>query len=384
MSNVLGTDSLSNQVQQIVDSVKIEEQAEQSNQIITMLLEHFGTELVYEYSHHFATYIASWLSPLLLLLAIVYAFAFNQFQLITSNQGRTAEVLYNAIFYGLVLSLYFLLGMYAFEWFNALYSLGGDSGDLRALTSEMDRLYQLVEGREADVINDWSDIFKLPGFLVVWGFYYASYLFLVAMIMLMRFAHAALFGVIYVWGTIAIPLSASMQWKLVGHWLSLFSFVLFWPFVEGLMIMLISGMFTVGIERSFSGAPDASQISALFSYYSVFSVLNILLISVVLSAPAITGIILARNEGLSRALVPYLAAGLTIGKFITDIARSRATGGANKTIDKSMAAAMVGVKFTNRLLSSDKEEKNNEMEGGRMTLESSLNSRVEDLPDDRE
>ena len=266
MSNFLGVNP-----DQIAETADIQEQAEKSNHIMSMLLENFGTDLVYGYSHYFATYIASWLSPLLLVLAIIYAMAVNQFQLITSSKGRTAEVLYNAIFYGLVLSLYFMLGFYAFEWFNALYGIGGDSGDLRALTSEMDRLYALIEERDDDIINDWSDIFKLPGFLVVWGFYYGSYLFLVAMIIMMRFAHAALFGVIYVWGTIAIPLSASMAWAPVGTWALMFTFVLFWPFVEGLMIMLISGMFSVGIERSFEGAPDASQISALFTYYSVSS-----------------------------------------------------------------------------------------------------------------
>ena len=344
MSNSLvpGVGEQANQLLNGVESAKVEEQAENTNAIISSLMENFGPELVYEYSHYFATYIASWLSPLLLLLAIVYAIAINQFQLITSSQGRTAEVLYNAIFYGLVLSLYFMLGFYAFEWFNALYGIGGESGDLKALTTEMDRLYSIVQDRDESFMG-WGDIFKLPAFLVVWGFYYASYLFLVAMIIMMRFAHAALFGVVYVWGTIAIPLSASMAWAPVGNWAMMFTFVLLWPFVEGLMIMLISGMFTLGLERSFVETPDATQVSALFSYFSVFSVLNVVLIAVVVSAPAVTSILLVRNEALGRALVPYMAAGLAIGKFFTDIARSRTMGVTNKSIDRTLGGVAGGL-----------------------------------------
>ena len=311
------------------------------------------------------------------MLAIIYAIAENQFQLITSSQGRTAEVLFNAIFYALVLSLYFMLGFYAFEWFNALYSIGVESGDLKVLASEMDRLYNIVRDREDDVINDWSDIFKLPAFIVIWGFYYASYLFLVAMIILMRFAYAALFGFIYVWGTIAISLSVSMSWSPVSVWIQIFAFVLFWLFVEGLMIMLISGMFSVGIDRSFQGAIDASQISALFAYYSVFSVLNILLIAIVTFAPAITAILIARNESLSKTLVPYMSAGLAVGKFFTDIARSRTMTMTNKSIDKSAGLLMSSPALIDKMLNSKKDNMPLNSIGSK--LEESLNPSNKDI-----
>ena len=61
------------------------------------------------------------------------------------------------------------------------------------------------------------------------------------------------------------------------------------------------------------------------------------------SAPAITSILLVRNEALGRALVPYMAAGLAIGKFFTDIARSRTMGLTNKGIDNSINTVKTGV-----------------------------------------
>jgi len=315
-----------------------------------------------------ANYVGGLLTPILLMFAILFRTFETQLGSFEGN-AKWATAIKDFFLWGSVLTLYFLIGNLLTDFFNTIYaalvageSSGGLGGSLTAITQKLLEYIKQAEqlvAKDESVLDAISNAFAGGALAMAYFLYYISIICVAFVTIFMRLAFALGFGVVYVWGLIAIPLAVTANIKMLKGWGLFAGGILLWPIVEALIIALLIPVFDVAVANLLSGFESADANKA--GIYAIFTILNLVLIGIMIATPFVAHSLVSNNSALSSLVMPFVgsafAASAGVGSYMMrrsgrGIEKSALASGAygmRKTIDSAgwvSEKSMTGMKQT--------------------------------------
>lgn len=270
---------------------------------------------IYNYGAALAQTIYTFITPILLLIAIFIRTMETQLDVVAGQGGKWGPAIRDFLGWATVLTIYFalanLIGSFmnsVYAWIDGIGSMASVGKQLSALTTQLQE--RLLAQQENDgTINTLIDnIFTLPTAIVSLLFYYFSLIFVTTIHVFLKIAHAIGYSVAIAYGLIAIPLSITRSMRLLRGWATFMGFLLLWPLVLGFALALFSPLFTHAAETMVQD-PELSVSTATQNMYMFFTILNILIIGILIAAPFVAGSLAANAPAHSGMVMPFVAAG---------------------------------------------------------------------------
>ncbi|MHB8346903.1 MAG: hypothetical protein ACYDHM_06850 [Acidiferrobacterales bacterium] len=274
---------------------------------VVRLIDSLDPQPVYDASAAAARYVAATFTPVLLVIAIYLRTLRTQLDAL-AGAGRWAQALRDIALWGTVLAVYFSAATVLAGFMNAVYHSLDRIGSLDLITSQLTRLVAAASAKSSGAGSVAGLVDDLAANLVkavMFVFYYLSLLVVAFLAAFLRVAQAIAYGVAFVWGLIAIPLSISGGLRLLRPWGQLLGTVLLWPVVQALMLALFAPVF-----RHAAGAlvadPAVTAADTGGMVYMLYSILNLIVSALLVAAPFV-----------AHALVASGAVGGLAGPFTT-------------------------------------------------------------------
>ncbi len=295
---------------------------------VVELIDSLDPQPVYDASAVAARYVAATCTPVLLIIAIYLRTLRTELDAL-SGAGRWTRTLLDIALWGTVLGVYFAAATLLAGFMNAVYHSLDRIGSLKLITGQLARLIAAADAKGSGAGSVAGLVDNLAANLVkavMFMFYYLTLLIVAFLAAFLKVAQAIAYGVAFVWGLIAIPLSIAGGTRLLRPWGQLLGTVLAWPVVQALMLALFAPVFqhaaaTLVAARAVTAADTGGMI------YMLYSVLNLIVSALLLAAPF-----------LAHALVASGAVGGLVGPFTT-AAVAAGTGLARRVELTSGAAA---------------------------------------------
>ena len=280
------------------------------NGVIDFLL---GLDLapLYTIIDQLAKIVASTVSPLLLVIAIYTRTMETQLDGLVSG-GRWAAAIRDMVGWGVVLGLYAMIGSYIIDLMNAIYAWGESIGSLDMLMKSY-----------SDIMKKWSDrlnmddlslasLVSTPVVMFTGLAYYMTLILATFVALFFKVANVLVYGVAYIWGLIAIPMSISTTFSILRGWGLLMGLALLWPFVTSLFLAIFASLFAnaAGIVAEDT---TLNAAIALSNIYLLFSVLHLLLIAVLVASPFVAQALVANVPAAAGIVTPFVGAALAAG-----------------------------------------------------------------------
>jgi len=265
----------------------------------------------YKIIEDISTFVATVLSPVLLIIAIYTRTMETQLDGLVSG-GKWAAALRDMVGWGVVLGLYAAIGFYIIDFMNAVTAWSESIGSLSTITKS----YSAVMQKWSDklVMSDINIVSLLasPAVLFYGLTYYVTQVLVTFVALFLKIANVLVFGVAYIWGLIAIPISISTTFRILRGWALLMGFALLWPFITALFIALFSAPFT-DFAETIAITPGLNAAAALSNIYLLFSILHLLLIAVLIAAPFVAQGLVANTASAAGIVTPFVGAALAAG-----------------------------------------------------------------------
>ena len=262
-----------------------------------------------------ANYVAGLLTPTLLIFAILFRTFETQLGSFEGN-AKWASAIKDFFLWGSVLTLYFLIGNLLTDFFNTIYaalaaneSRGGLGGSLTAITTkllEYIRQAEALVAKDEGIMDAIGNAFAGGALAMAYFVYYISIIGVAFVTIFMRLAFALGFGIVFIWGLIAIPLAITSNLKMLKGWGIFAGGILLWPIIESLIIALLIPVFDVAVTNLLAGFDSAEANKA--GIYAIFTVLNFVLIAVMIAAPFVAGSLASNNSAMSGLVMPFVGA----------------------------------------------------------------------------
>ncbi len=280
---------------------------------VTLLIADLDPRPVYAASATAARYVGATFTPVLLIIAIYLRTVGTQLEAL-AGQGRFALALRDIALWGTVLAVYFSLATVLAGFMNAIYHSLDRIGSLDLITAQLARLIAAASakgsgaGTVAGVIDDLAaNLVKA----VMFVFYYLSLLVVAFLAAFLRVAQAIAYGIGFVWGLIAIPLSLAGGLRLLQPWGRFLGTVLLWPVVQALMLALFAPVFHHAAATLVSDpAVTAADTSGMV--YMLYSILNLIVSALLVAAPFVAHALMATGA-VTGVAGPFTAAAVAAG-----------------------------------------------------------------------
>jgi hypothetical protein len=291
---------------------------------------------LYEAIDSVAKDVAITLSPTLLLIAIFTRTMETQLDGLVGG-GKWAAALRDMTGWGVVLGLYAAIGYYVVDLFNAIYVWADGKGSLARLLSEYGSIADKMNARfdnasAGSTILNWS--FSLPA-AVAGLAYYLTRILADFVYIFLKVANVLVYGVAYIWGLIAIPMSISTSFRILRGWGLLLGLSLVWPLVQALLLAIFITLFA-NAGNIIANDTSLNDSLATASLYSLFAVLNLLLIAVLVAAPFIANALVANAPAAAGIVTPFVGAALAAGAGFAR-ATEKSTGAIKNVATQTMA-----------------------------------------------
>ncbi len=263
-------------------------------------------------------------TPTLFLISL-YVRLFETQAAMIGGSGRYALALRDIALYGTLLVFYALLGGLVGRYLDSLYAALGDVGSLRAVSAQMTALLKLAERRPQGAWASLEEINALPMQIATVAIYYLTLVVTAFLEALLRIAEVLGYEFAFLYGLIALPLAVSSTFSLARGWAKLMGFFLLWPVVQALLLAVFAPLFTQALKTLMQvvGPSDYMVVYA----HMLFTVLNLLLCTVLLAAPYVTGALIENAGAMQPFLAPYLTAlggtGLAVAASLESHVRAR-------------------------------------------------------------
>ena len=138
-------------------------------------------------------------------------------------------------------------------------------------------------------------------------FYYATLILVAFLTAFLKIANVMTFGIAFIWGLIAIPISISTTFRILRGWAYLLGFALVWPIVQGLLMAMFSMLFA-GSSETLMTLPDADPMLRSANIMMLFAVMHLLLGAVMVAAPFIANALVTNASAASGVVMPFVGA----------------------------------------------------------------------------
>ena len=278
------------------------------------LLSAFAVDVIYKGTHAIATVVASSLAPLLLIMSIYIRLMETQLDAVVGS-GKFGVALRDILGWTFVLGVYFALGNLVTEYFNSIYAWADSVGSVKKIIDTFPAIMEKA-GYSKDQESKFylSDVFSAPYALLAEAFYFLSLIVLAALSAFLRMAGALCFGIAFIWGLIAVPISISTTFRILRGWGLLLSFALVWPVIEALILGLMGLCFAEAASKmhAATGGGDSAFVIANIKY--LLSVCNIVVCAALIAAPFIANALVSNTSAAAGVVMPFVGAALAAGK----------------------------------------------------------------------
>lgn len=256
----------------------------------------------------------------------------------SDSKGRWTRAVRDIVVFTTVCAVYFSACQLIINFSNDIYKFSDNIGSLSSVMDDMDSAVKdrVAKSNKQTITEQILTALTTGGGLltIFTGFFYYFSLMVVAFLSaFMKIAHTLVFGVAFIWGLIAIPLSVSQGIKLLRGWAILSGVALLWPLIQGLLIAMIRPVFVTGLNSLVTS--DTNVGVDMMSTEFLFTMLNFIIGATIISAPFLTNALVS-NAGAAQAIVaPFIAAALTAATGAAQTVASTGgavTGEARKTL----------------------------------------------------
>ena len=137
----------------------------------------------------------------------------------------------------------------------------------------------------SDIMKKWSDrlnmddlslasLVSTPVVMFTGLAYYMTLILATFVALFFKVANVQVYGVAYIWGLIAIPMSISTTFSILRGWGLLMGLALLWPFVTSLFLAIFASLFAnaAGIVAEDTTINAAIALSNIYRYFRIASV----------------------------------------------------------------------------------------------------------------
>ncbi|MHB8256718.1 MAG: hypothetical protein ACYDHY_16820 [Acidiferrobacterales bacterium] len=280
---------------------------------VVRLIGSLNPQPVYDASAAAARYVAATFTPVLLIIAIYLRTLQTQLDAL-GGAGRWAQALRDIALWGTVLAVYFGVATVLAGFMNAVYHSVDRIGSLDLITGQLARLIAAASAKRSGAGSIAGLVDDLAANLVkavMFVFYYLTLLVVAFLAAFLRVAQAIAYGVAFLWGLIAIPLSIANGLRLLRPWGQLLGTVLLWPVVQALMLALFAPVFQHA-ANALVADPAVTAADSGGMVYMLYSILNLIVSALLVAAPFVAHTLVA--SGAVGGLVgPFTAAAVAAG-----------------------------------------------------------------------
>jgi hypothetical protein len=276
--------------------------------------------IAYDTVYAFAASVAAVITSVLFVLAIFIRITETQLDGLESG-GKWGKAIKDIFVYGTAIAVYFAAFGLIAAFANPIYAWIEQTGSISAVTDRFNSVIAAIKLKRAD--QDWFDFIfgaaaKPVQFLSV-AFYFLTLLAALFITLFLKIAHAFGFGVAFVWGLIALPMSVTSNLKLLRGWGYLTGFILAWPLVQGLIISLFAPMFHNAADQLVKDINTNAEWNVV-SIHILFGVSHLILAAILVAAPLITALLIANAPAGGALVIPF--AGAAVGA-LTALAKGK-------------------------------------------------------------
>lgn len=278
---------------------------------LALLLTSLDVGIIYDVSYAIAKEVMSFLTPILFLMAIVIRMMETSAGNLAGN-GKYNEMFRDFIVFGLMIGLYIGLGVLVLSFFNAIYkwidSIGSLEKAMESYTIIMDK--NAIDVKQSGLTL--AGAIAAPSVVIAQMFYWGSLIILAFIAEFLKIANAVVFGLAFIWGLVAIPISISTTFRILRGWGWLMALALVWPIVQGFLMAMFVQLFAKS-AASMTQMTDIDPLTATFDLLMLFSVLNLILAAILLAAPVITNALVTNGSAGASIVMPFVGAALAAG-----------------------------------------------------------------------
>lgn len=265
-------------------------------------------DLLYAKAWDIAHFVATRISPVLLVVAIAIRTMTAQLDTVADGKGNWSRALRDVFVWGTVFGLYFGIVKLIGGFMSSSYTLFDSFGSLSAITDQLANAMTQLESRESDT-NILSTLTGNAWQLFGAMFYYLTLVAVVTIVSFFHLAQALGFGACFIFGLIAIPLAITNKISVLRGWALFFAFILMWPIMEAISLGLIGGMFGNSINAMVSGTAGEAGWEQGSAYF-LFTTLNIIIVMVIIAVPFITNALISNAPAGSALVAPFVGGAL--------------------------------------------------------------------------
>jgi len=266
---------------------------------------------LYEVIQSYSLTVAMFVSPTLLLIAIYVRTVETQLDALVSG-GKWAAAIRDMVGWGAVLALYAAIGYFVIDFMNAIYDWAESLGSLKTMMDQFDKIVSKVEGRMKTDSPSALDILSTPYLLFTSMMYYVTIILVQFVALFLKVANVMVYGIAYIWGLIAIPMSISTTFRLLRGWGLLMGLALVWPFVLAMSLAIFSLLFQ-NAGNILVLDQESNAAATLGSVYMLYSILNLVTIAVLVASPFIAQALVANTPAVAGVVAPFVGAALAAG-----------------------------------------------------------------------
>jgi hypothetical protein len=275
------------------------------------LLTSFDMSILYKVTYGIAEVVAKYLSSVLLLIAIYIRVMETQLDGFAGG-GKYGVALRDMMLWTFVLGSYYGIGSLVFSFFNEVYAWLDQFGSLK---TTMQAYATIMSKNTADVQAaglSFTGLISSPYVAIAALFYYGTLIVLSFLAAFLKIASIMAFGLAFIWGLIAIPISITKTFNVLKGWGYLMGLALVWPIVQGLMIAMFGMLFTNSAQTLMT-ITDADPVLRSGNIMMLFAVMNLLLCAVLISAPLIANALVTNSPAGYAIVAPFAAAAVAAG-----------------------------------------------------------------------
>ena len=274
---------------------------------------------IYEGGKNLALFVASVITPFLLVIAIWLRLASNQLSAATSGQGKWADFFKDLTVWVTILGLYFVLASMLSDLFNSMYSYFHERGSLGAILAQFADMIDHIDaaGEDAELLSQSMSILTSPVTFVVWLFYYFSFLVATIVIKFLALAHAICWSFALIWGLIAIPMSITSNFKLLKGWGIFSAIALLWPIIHFSGFALFNPIFEHAANEFIAGTGAGTASIDKAQLYIIMTIVNVIAVALAIAAPYITAALVSNSGSIGGVVMPFASAAVATAAAAT-------------------------------------------------------------------
>lgn len=274
------------------------------------LIELLSPVSIYDSGYELAQFIASYITPFLLTVALAIRTLETQLDTVSNGRGRWGHFIRDMGVWITVLAVYFVLAQMINQLFTSLYAAFSSAGSLSGLMEQFSALLSAIEsgGQDADTLDGLTNLLSFPLLLMAYFVFYVSFILVAFVAVFMQLAHAIAYSCAVSWGLVAIPMSLTSSFRLLATWGKFTAIILVWPVFHYIAFALFTPLFMEATQYFIDGTAG-SVIADKAQVYLVFTVINFLACALIVAAPFIAQSLIT-NGAITGVITPFAAAAM--------------------------------------------------------------------------